>query len=149
MPRGARPRSRLRCAQGRRHGPQLRTRRAQLPQHLRRQLRNRREREADEEGYGEFPHGQSSSRILTGGLLYPGSGLLVGPEAVRSIAAYLAGDVAAARRVELVLPETGVCSTQRPASVSVATGERCGPNRVSAPVRTPVVTAVCCGPIPR
>jgi hypothetical protein len=75
--------------------------------------------------------------------------LATGHEQVRSIAAYLAGDVAAARRVELVLPETGVCSTQRPASVSVATGERCDPNRGSAPVRTPVVTAACCAPIPR
>jgi thioredoxin reductase len=36
--------------------------------------------------------------------------LLTGYEQVRSIAAELAGDVEAARRVELVLPETGVCS---------------------------------------
>ncbi|MFN8982657.1 MAG: FAD-dependent oxidoreductase [Alphaproteobacteria bacterium] len=75
--------------------------------------------------------------------------LATGYEQVRSIAALLAGDIAAARRVELVLPETGVCSTQRPASVSAATGECCGPSRASAPVRTHVVTAACCGPIPR
>jgi thioredoxin reductase len=37
--------------------------------------------------------------------------LLTGYEQVRSIAAELAGDHAAARLVELVLPETGVCST--------------------------------------
>jgi hypothetical protein len=37
--------------------------------------------------------------------------LATGHEQVRSIAAFLAGDVEAARRVELVLPETGVCST--------------------------------------
>jgi thioredoxin reductase len=38
--------------------------------------------------------------------------LLTGYEQVRSIAAELAGDRDQARRVELVLPETGVCSTQ-------------------------------------
>jgi thioredoxin reductase len=36
--------------------------------------------------------------------------MLTGYEQVRSIAAKIAGDHAAARRVELVLPETGVCS---------------------------------------
>lgn len=38
--------------------------------------------------------------------------LLTGYEQVRSVAAAIAGDWDAARRVELVLPETGVCSTQ-------------------------------------
>lgn len=38
--------------------------------------------------------------------------LLTGYEQVRSVAAALAGDWEAARRVELVLPETGVCITQ-------------------------------------
>jgi len=37
--------------------------------------------------------------------------LATGYEQVRSIAAYLAGDLAAASNVELVLPATGVCST--------------------------------------
>jgi len=37
--------------------------------------------------------------------------LLTGYEQVRSIADELAGDRDAARRIELVLPETGVCST--------------------------------------
>ncbi|MDZ5142971.1 FAD-dependent oxidoreductase [Microbacterium testaceum] len=37
--------------------------------------------------------------------------LLTGYEQVRSIAAELAGDRAAARQVDLVLPETGVCTT--------------------------------------
>jgi thioredoxin reductase len=36
--------------------------------------------------------------------------MLTGYEQVRSIAAELAGDIEAARRVELVLPETGVCN---------------------------------------
>lgn len=49
-----------------------------------------------------------------------------GYEQVRSIAAWLAGDVAAARRVELNLPETGVCSAD------FATGESCcGPSSES------------------
>ncbi len=39
--------------------------------------------------------------------------MLTGYEQVRSIAAALAGDWAAAIEVELVLPETGVCSTYR------------------------------------
>ena len=37
--------------------------------------------------------------------------MLTGYEQVRSIAAEIAGDHDAARKVELVLPETGVCST--------------------------------------
>ena len=37
--------------------------------------------------------------------------LATGYEQARSVAAMLAGDVAAAERVELVLPETGVCNT--------------------------------------
>jgi thioredoxin reductase len=42
--------------------------------------------------------------------------MLTGYEQVRSIAAELAGDRKAARRVELVLPETGVCNVTAPAS---------------------------------
>jgi thioredoxin reductase len=38
--------------------------------------------------------------------------LLTGYEQVRSVVAAIAGDWVAARRVELVLPETGVCNTQ-------------------------------------
>lgn len=36
--------------------------------------------------------------------------LLTGYEQVRSVVAALTGDVEGAKRVELVLPETGVCS---------------------------------------
>lgn len=39
--------------------------------------------------------------------------MLTGYEQVRSIAAALTGDLEGARRVELVLPETGVCSSSR------------------------------------
>ena len=37
--------------------------------------------------------------------------MLTGYEQVRSVVSAIAGDWDAARRVELVLPETGVCST--------------------------------------
>jgi hypothetical protein len=39
--------------------------------------------------------------------------LLTGYEQARSVVAAIAGDWEAARRVDLVLPETGVCSTDR------------------------------------
>ena len=74
--------------------------------------------------------------------------LATGYEQVRSIAAQLAGDIAAARRVELVLPETGVCSTQRPVSVSAITGGNCGPSSAVEPALRPTVTVACCGVIP-
>ncbi|MBV9324148.1 MAG: hypothetical protein JO352_10215 [Chloroflexi bacterium] len=37
--------------------------------------------------------------------------LLIGYEQVRSVAAAIAGDWDTARNIELILPETGVCST--------------------------------------
>jgi pyridine nucleotide-disulfide oxidoreductase len=49
--------------------------------------------------------------------------LATGHEQVRSIVAHLAGDRAAAARVELVLPETGVCSST-PLVSKAAVGER-------------------------
>ncbi len=74
------------------------------------------------------PHGEAELRHPEAGFYIAGMKsygraptflLATGHEQVRSIAAYLAGDVEAARRVELVLPETGVCSTER-ARVSAA-----------------------------
>ena len=56
--------------------------------------------------------------------------LLTGYEQVRSVAAAIAGDMAAADDVRLVLPETGVCST-RPAIA----GERYRPVVAAAPRR--------------
>src|SRR4051794_33457852 len=41
--------------------------------------------------------------------------MATGYEQVRSVTAYLAGDLSAANTVKLVLPETGVCSTKRAA----------------------------------
>lgn len=55
---------------------------------------------------------------------------LTGYEQVRSIAAHLAGDREAAARVELVLPETGVCSggglPEEP-DAAAESGGCCGP----------------------
>lgn len=58
--------------------------------------------------------------------------LLTGYEQVRSIAAALAGDLAAADNVQLVLPETGVCTT----TFSVDGGEAGGCCGGPAPAKT-------------
>ena len=50
--------------------------------------------------------------------------MMTGYEQVRSIAADIAGDRQAAQRVELVLPETGVCS--RPLAASAEADACCG-----------------------
>lgn len=50
--------------------------------------------------------------------------LLTGYEQARSVAAAIAGDFAAADDVQLVLPETGVCST-RSADFEIASGSAC------------------------
>ena len=63
--------------------------------------------------------------------------LATGYEQVRSIAAYLAGDIEGARRVELDLPQTGVCSAAR---VSSAAEACCTPETAQG---------VCCSPKPR
>lgn len=52
--------------------------------------------------------------------------LLTGYEQVRSIADELAGNHGAARQVQLVLPETGVCSTSAPASSCGTDAEESG-----------------------
>ena len=63
--------------------------------------------------------------------------MATGYEQVRSVAAFLAGDLQAANAVQLVLPETGVCSTNT-ASRSTPQNSGCcgGP--------APVETAACC-----
>jgi len=58
--------------------------------------------------------------------------LLTGYEQARSVVAALAGDLEAARRVELTLPETGVCSGPIAAGGGVASS-CCGPT-LAAPV---------------
>jgi hypothetical protein len=63
--------------------------------------------------------------------------LATGHEQVRSVAAFLAGDIEASRRVELDLPQTGVCSS----SLSLGDEEPCC-DVGTAPV---VDAASCCG----
>jgi thioredoxin reductase len=76
--------------------------------------------------------------------------MMTGYEQVRSIAAEIAGDREASRRVELVLPETGVCNGPAP-SVSTdgaATAGGCCPAPAAAvePAPAPAAAASgCCG----
>ena len=52
--------------------------------------------------------------------------MLTGYEQVRSVVAAIAGDLAAADDVHLVLPETGVCSTNLPVDGATASSGCCG-----------------------
>jgi thioredoxin reductase len=61
---------------------------------------------------------------------------LIGYEQVRSIVAALVGDWKAARRVELVLPETGVCSTDA--------GGTCGVPATAGEIAEGAAAASCC-----
>lgn len=74
--------------------------------------------------------------------------LATGHEQVRSIAAALAGDHEAAARVELELPETGVCHTTpkigKPAKDEDKALGCCGPAATKARVKAPVGSASCC-----
>ena len=65
--------------------------------------------------------------------------MVTGYEQVRSVVAEISGDHAAARRVHLVLPETGVCSAEPPAAGTNAEGAACcgGP--------APKEADACCG----
>ena len=67
--------------------------------------------------------------------------LLTGYEQVRSVAAALAGDLAAADDVRLVLPETGVCSTRPVAADKATPGAAAGrrpanPTPAASPTRS-------------
>jgi thioredoxin reductase len=66
--------------------------------------------------------------------------MMTGYEQVRSIAAEIAGDREAASRVELVLPETGVCSGPGPLATAAAASAGCcgGP--------APATIDACCAP---
>ena len=77
--------------------------------------------------------------------------MLAGYEQIRSIAAELAGDPAAAARVELVLPETGMCSTSRasPALLSAAGDGGCCADGEPAAAAEPALPVACgCGEPP-
>jgi hypothetical protein len=80
--------------------------------------------------------------------------LLTGYEQVRSVVRGLTGDLAGARRVELVLPETGVCSSDVPAGTSTPDGVREGtPDGAPAVAPAAIATtaprsptgSACCG----
>jgi len=100
------------------------------------------------------PHGEAELRHPESGAYIVGMKsygraptflMLTGYEQVRSIAAAIAGDWEAARDVQLVLPETGVCSSGILAERGVASAEAacCG----SAPVAEPPAQGgSCCGP---
>jgi N-acetylglutamate synthase-like GNAT family acetyltransferase len=73
--------------------------------------------------------------------------LATGHEQVRSIAAFLAGDVEAARRVELVLPETGVCSTDRTPNAASSCGTPTTPQGVRCDAKPELTDETpCCEP---
>jgi SAM-dependent methyltransferase len=71
--------------------------------------------------------------------------MLTGYEQVRSIVAALAGDLAGARRVELTLPPTGVCSATPLASASAAA---CCDTAVAGAVAAAAAATGCCTPSP-
>lgn len=63
--------------------------------------------------------------------------ITTGNEQVRSVVAALAGDVAAADEVQLVLPETGVCSVNAKGEDTAATGGCCGTPTGAADLQVP------------
>jgi thioredoxin reductase len=70
--------------------------------------------------------------------------LATGYEQVRSVAAALTGDIEAARRVELCLPETGVCSGPAPKAGVASEAGCCGPS-MAAPDPVRAEATGCCG----
>lgn len=80
------------------------------------------------------PHGEADLRHPESGVYLVGAKsygraptflLATGYEQVRSVVAYLTGDFTAARRLELLLPETGVCSSSSTAAVPTVVGAGC------------------------
>jgi SAM-dependent methyltransferase/thioredoxin reductase len=71
--------------------------------------------------------------------------MLTGYEQVRSVVAALAGDWEAARRVELTLPATGVCSSTPVAETPAAA---CCDTTTAAAVATAATATGCCTPSP-
>jgi hypothetical protein len=87
-------------------------------------------------GYEELRHPEEGF-FLVGAKSYgraPTVLMRTGYEQARSVEAALAGDMPAARDVQLVLPETGVCSSD-------AAGVACCP-----PTPAPAAATACCGP---
>ena len=79
--------------------------------------------------------------------------LVTGYEQARSVVAAIAGDLAAADDVQLVLPETGVCSTDLPTDEVAGCGSNCAPKpsaTVSAAAKLiEKQSASCCGGPPK
>jgi thioredoxin reductase len=95
-------------------------------------------------GYVELSHPETNFYIV--GMKSYGRAptflLATGYEQVRSVVAALAGDVEAAARVELCLPETGVCSGPGIAVKQETAAGCCGP----AESAEPAAAIGCCGP---
>jgi thioredoxin reductase len=105
------------------------------------------------------PHGalelqQPDAGLFLAGMLSYGRAptflLATGYEQVRSIAAFIAGDIEAARRVELDLPQTGVCSASRVLPGKEIEGSDCctseTPQGVCCPPKPELAEeAPCCG----
>jgi thioredoxin reductase len=96
-----------------------------------------------------YPHGEAELRHPEPGFYVVGMKsygraptflMLTGYEQVRSVVAAIAGDMEAARNVELVLPATGVCSSDLDDSPACCGSE---PAEAVAPAE-----AICCGPEP-
>jgi hypothetical protein len=97
------------------------------------------------------PHGEAELRHPEPGFYIAGMKsygraptflMLTGYEQVRSIACALTGDMAGAARVELELPETGVCFTD------YEIGSCCGVSQPAAQADIGLVaSASCCGPV--
>jgi thioredoxin reductase len=101
------------------------------------------------------PHGEAELRHPESGAYIAGMKsygraptflMLTGYEQVRSIAAAIAGDWDAARDVQLILPETGVCSSDL--ALTEVGGGCCGANASTAPVVVAEAAASCCGSAP-
>jgi hypothetical protein len=91
-------------------------------------------------GWRELAHPDEPGLFIVGMKSYgraPTFLITTGNEQVRSIAAHLAGDDKAADEVQLVLPETGVCSVSLPLSGDAAGGGCCG--------SAPKSASACCG----
>ncbi|WP_431281125.1 FAD-dependent oxidoreductase [Humitalea sp. 24SJ18S-53] len=105
------------------------------------------------------PHGEAELRHPEAGFWIAGIKsygraptflMATGHEQVRSIAAALAGDWTAAREVHLDLPETGVCSSDRPAPGAEATAccTDTTPQGACCPPKPALAAAApCCGPV--
>lgn len=96
-------------------------------------------------GVEELTHPESGFYVV-GGKSYgraPTFLMATGYEQVRSVVAEIAGDHAAARDVHLVLPETGVCSSDPVFGDERETADRCC--GAPAPVVTPAPAGCCAG----